>query len=111
MTSSLLNTGHAALWSRADWREHLKIVAAEIGFKHVRGHGILDNAVMFYDACPNDGKHTHANCPNPPCDAAAAAAAPVVRLGRDTMTCIADKNASMGSYWDVSTMVLQFIPL
>lgn len=88
----------------------MKIVAAEIGFKHVRGHGILDNAVMFYDACPNDGKHTHANCPNPPCDAAAAAAAPVVRLGRDTMTCIADKNASMGSYWDVSMMVLQFIP-
>jgi len=39
-----VGSGHAALWSRADWREHLQIVVDEIGFQYVRGHGILDNA-------------------------------------------------------------------
>ena len=62
--SSLLNpmwkrsvgTGHAALWSRADWRAHLAAVRQDCGFEMVRGHGILDNQVMFYDGADANGK-------------------------------------------------------
>ena len=85
MWQECVGSGHAALWSRADWREHLAIVSREIGFRFIRGHGILDNSVMFYDACPNDGNHEHSN--------------PVGQPG-DTMSCIPDKNESTGSYWD-----------
>jgi xylan 1,4-beta-xylosidase len=85
MWQECVGSGHAALWSRADWREHVAIVSREIGFRYIRGHGILDNSVMFYDACPNDGKHEHSN--------------PVGQPG-DTASCIPDKNQSTGSYWD-----------
>jgi hypothetical protein len=90
MYKECVGSGHAALWSRADWREHLRIVSAEIGFKHIRGHGIMDNAVMFYDACPNDGNHDHHYPPG--------------HKG-DTQTCIPNKNETMGSYWDAFRLV------
>jgi xylan 1,4-beta-xylosidase len=85
MWQQCIGSGHAALWSRADWREHLAMVSHEIGFRYIRGHGILDNSVMFYDACPNDGKHEHTN--------------PAGQPG-DTASCIPDKSESTGSYWD-----------
>ena len=53
MWRSCVGSGHAALWSRQDWREHLRIVASEIGFRHVRGHGILDNSVHKDSCCAN----------------------------------------------------------
>lgn len=37
MYQESVGTGHASLWSRADWRSHLKTVIGELGFKHVRG--------------------------------------------------------------------------
>ena len=46
MWRECVGSGHAALWSRADWREHIRMVSTEIGFHYLRGHGILDNAVM-----------------------------------------------------------------
>ena len=49
MWKKSVGTGHAALWSRADWRAHLTQVRKDCGFEMVRGHGILDNQVMFYD--------------------------------------------------------------
>ena len=85
MWRECVGSGHAALWSRADWREHIKIVSTEIGFKYLRGHGILDNAVMFYDACPNDGNHTVLSPKGQP---------------GDTSRCIPEKDGSLGSYWD-----------
>ena len=97
MWRKCVGSGHAALWSRADWRAHLKIVAEEIGFELVRGHGILDNSVMYYDACPNDGHHTHSNCPNPPCDKVTGVA-DGAGVGIDTMSCTPDKDAAIGSY-------------
>ncbi len=38
-----VGTGHAALALRADYREHLVAVQRDIGFRHIRGHGILDD--------------------------------------------------------------------
>ena len=49
MWKRCVGTGHAALWSRADWRAHLAKVKQDCGFEMIRGHGILDNQVMFYD--------------------------------------------------------------
>ena len=56
MWKKSVGSGHAALWSRADWRAHLKVVAEECGFQMVRGHGILDNQVMYYDGAEPNGK-------------------------------------------------------
>ena len=36
MWKKSVGSGHAALWSRADWREHLKLVATNCGFEMVR---------------------------------------------------------------------------
>jgi xylan 1,4-beta-xylosidase len=49
-----VGTGHAALWSRADWRAHLTRVRRDCGFEMVRGHGIMDNSVMYYDGADAD---------------------------------------------------------
>ena len=38
-----VGTGHAALALRADYREHLTRVQRDIGFKHIRGHGVFDD--------------------------------------------------------------------
>jgi xylan 1,4-beta-xylosidase len=41
-------SGHAALALRADYRRDLASASRDIGFKHVRGHGILDDDTSAY---------------------------------------------------------------
>lgn len=43
-----VGTGHAALALRADYRAHLSAVQRDIGFRSIRGHGILDDDVSTY---------------------------------------------------------------
>eukprot|EP01006_Ploeotia_vitrea_P029885 TRINITY_DN62337_c0_g1_i2.p1 TRINITY_DN62337_c0_g1~~TRINITY_DN62337_c0_g1_i2.p1 ORF type:complete len:518 (+),score=48.43 TRINITY_DN62337_c0_g1_i2:14-1567(+) len=38
-----VGSGHMLLTSRVDWREHLAMVRRDIGFKRIRGHGLLDD--------------------------------------------------------------------
>ena len=40
-----VGSGHAALMLRDDWRSWMKQGVDDIGFKYVRGHGILDDDV------------------------------------------------------------------
>ena len=40
-----VSAGHIGLASRADYREHLAMVARDIGFEYVRAHGLLDDDV------------------------------------------------------------------
>jgi xylan 1,4-beta-xylosidase len=43
-----VGSGHGALALRADYREHLARVQRDIGFKFIRGHGILDDDMSTY---------------------------------------------------------------
>lgn len=38
-----VGSGHGTLALRADYQEHLTNVQRDIGFKHIRGHGLLDD--------------------------------------------------------------------
>ncbi len=38
-----VGSGHGSLLQRADYQQHLAAVQRDIGFKHIRGHGILDD--------------------------------------------------------------------
>ena len=38
-----VGSGHLLLGTRADWQRHLKMAHDELGFKGVRGHGLLDD--------------------------------------------------------------------
>jgi len=38
-----VGTGHASLALRADYQAHLRAVQRDIGFKRIRGHGLLDD--------------------------------------------------------------------
>ena len=38
-----VGSGHGSLANRADYQEHLAAVQRDIGFKHIRGHGLLDD--------------------------------------------------------------------
>ena len=38
-----IGSSHGSLALRADYREHLARVQRDIGFKHIRGHGLLDD--------------------------------------------------------------------
>jgi len=59
MWRASVGSGHAGLWQRSDWRDHLRIAASEIGFQYVRGHGVLDNSVLYYDATDAAGKSSN----------------------------------------------------
>ena len=43
-----VGSGHGSLALRADYREHLARVQRDIGFKHIRGHGLLDDDMSTY---------------------------------------------------------------
>ena len=43
-----VGSGHASLSLRQDYRDHLKSTVRDIGFKHVRFHGILDDDMSTY---------------------------------------------------------------
>ena len=38
-----VGSGHGTLALRADYQAHLAQVQRDIGFKHIRGHGLLDD--------------------------------------------------------------------
>ena len=43
-----VGSGHGSLALRADYRDHLAKVQRDIGFKHIRGHGLLDDDMSTY---------------------------------------------------------------
>ena len=43
-----VGSGHGALALRADYRDHLSRVQRDIGFKHIRGHGLLNDDMSTY---------------------------------------------------------------
>ena len=50
-TPSILDcvgSGHGVLGTRADYQQHLAAVQRDINFKHIRGHGILDDDLSTY---------------------------------------------------------------
>jgi hypothetical protein len=38
-----VGSGHMSLTLRADWRAHMAMAARDLGVRHVRGHGLLDD--------------------------------------------------------------------
>eukprot|EP00039_Didymoeca_costata_P003397 m.67388 g.67388 ORF g.67388 m.67388 type:complete len:661 (+) comp11885_c0_seq2:62-2044(+) len=38
-----VGSGHMSLTLRQDWREHLTMAQRDLGVKHIRGHGLLDD--------------------------------------------------------------------
>eukprot|EP00041_Stephanoeca_diplocostata_P007289 m.102305 g.102305 ORF g.102305 m.102305 type:complete len:253 (-) comp16818_c2_seq9:61-819(-) len=45
-----VGSGHMALTLRQDWREHVAMAARDLGVKHIRGHGLLDDDMsVSYD--------------------------------------------------------------
>lgn len=44
-----VGSGRAALALRADWQAHLKQCHADLGFRHVRFHGLLDDEMGVLD--------------------------------------------------------------
>ena len=43
-----VGSGHGSLALRADYREHLARVQRDIGFKHIRGHGLINGDMSTY---------------------------------------------------------------
>jgi xylan 1,4-beta-xylosidase len=43
-----VGSGHGSLITRADYQEHLAAVQRDIGFKHIRGHGLFDDDMSTY---------------------------------------------------------------
>jgi xylan 1,4-beta-xylosidase len=43
-----VGSGHAALGLRQDWRQHLKQCHDQLGFQHVRFHGLLNDDMSVY---------------------------------------------------------------
>lgn len=43
-----VGSGHGSLALRADYRDHLAKVQRDIGFKHIRGHGLLDDDMSTF---------------------------------------------------------------
>jgi xylan 1,4-beta-xylosidase len=43
-----VGSGHGSLALRADYRAHLAAVQRDIGFAHIRGHGLLDDDMSTY---------------------------------------------------------------
>ena len=38
-----VGSGHMSLTLRADWRQHLAMARRDLGVRHIRGHGLLDD--------------------------------------------------------------------
>lgn len=38
-----VGSGHMSLTLREDWRNHIRMAARDLGVKHIRGHGLLDD--------------------------------------------------------------------
>ena len=49
-----VGSGHGSLGTRADYQQHLAAVQRDIGFKHIRGHGLFDDDMStFLSGNPN----------------------------------------------------------
>ena len=49
-----VGSGHGSLALREDYRQHLRTVQRDIGFAHIRGHGLLDDDMStFLDGSSN----------------------------------------------------------
>ncbi len=49
-----VGSGHGPLMLRADYQQHLAAVQRDIGFRHIRGHGLLsDDMSTLLDGAPN----------------------------------------------------------
>lgn len=85
-----VGSGHATLWSRADWQSHLKLVASQFR--------VLENAVIFSDACPTMASTSRAS----PVQTYHAASGPERKKRRlsnsATNFSIPSKQGSIGSY-------------
>ena len=40
-----VGSGHKSLTLREDWRNHIRMAARDLGVKHIRGHGLLDDDI------------------------------------------------------------------
>eukprot|EP00040_Diaphanoeca_grandis_P035932 m.227211 g.227211 ORF g.227211 m.227211 type:complete len:538 (-) comp33516_c0_seq1:442-2055(-) len=59
--SAGVGSGHAALTTRADWREHMRTGHDEAGFQFVRYHAVLDDTSMYFDAPSNNARGSYFN--------------------------------------------------
>jgi xylan 1,4-beta-xylosidase len=57
--SNGVGSGHAALTTRADWREHMKTGHDAAGFKYVRYHAVLDDTSLYLDAPRNNKRASY----------------------------------------------------
>ena len=53
-----VGSGHMSLTAREDWRTHIRMAARDLGVKHIRGHGLLDDDMSVSYA---RGKHAFYN--------------------------------------------------
>lgn len=53
-----VGSGHMSLTLREDWRQHIRMAARDLGVKHIRGHGLLDDDMSVSYA---RGKHAFYN--------------------------------------------------
>ena len=53
-----VGSGHMSLTLREDWRNHIRMAARDLGVKHIRGHGLLDDDMSVSYAY---GKHAFYN--------------------------------------------------
>jgi hypothetical protein len=53
-----VGSGHMSLTLREDWRTHIRMAARDLGVKHIRGHGLLDDDMSVSYAY---GKHAFYN--------------------------------------------------
>lgn len=53
-----VGSGHMSLTLREDWRTHIRMAAKDLGVKHIRGHGLLDDDMSVSYAY---GKHAFYN--------------------------------------------------
>jgi xylan 1,4-beta-xylosidase len=51
-----VGTGRLGLALQKEYLDHLDLVQADIGFKHIRGHGLFCDDVGIYRECELDGK-------------------------------------------------------
>lgn len=54
-----VGSGHAALTTRADWRQHMKLAHDEAGFDYVRYHAVLDDTSMYTNAPANKNRQSY----------------------------------------------------
>ena len=51
-----VGSGHMSLTLREDWRTHIRMAARDLGVKHIRGHGLLDDDMSVSCKAPRELK-------------------------------------------------------